>query len=130
MQTRLNTMSIGAQLDAQRISSSLQVSLAISTSTEVQEAPIEDESEPRELNELRRSQIWNSSIQSIQWQFVQAQRGLLPTWNEAGLATTLRGLFNRYRSYETWWKSARGQYLPEFVEWVEEQRAKATPAAG
>jgi hypothetical protein len=34
-----------------------------------------------------------------------------------------------YRSFGGWWEGSKTGYLPEFVEWVEEQRAKATPAA-
>ena len=35
-------------------------------------------------------------------------------------------LFTIYRSFESWWEGAKtGLFLPEFVEWVEEQRSKA-----
>ncbi len=34
-------------------------------------------------------------------------------------------MFNQYRSYDAWWARAKPLYLPEFVEWVEEQRSKA-----
>jgi hypothetical protein len=31
-----------------------------------------------------------------------------------------------FRSFDTWWEANKATLLPEFVEWVEEQRAKAT----
>jgi hypothetical protein len=34
-------------------------------------------------------------------------------------------MFSAYGSMESWWEVAKQGYLPEFVEWVEEQRAKA-----
>jgi hypothetical protein len=30
-----------------------------------------------------------------------------------------------YRGFDRWWESAEEFFLPEYVEWVEEQRAKA-----
>ena len=53
------------------------------------------------------------------------ERGLLPTWNEAGLAFNLTNAFRRFRSFGDFWEGAKPGYNPEFVEWVEEQRAKA-----
>jgi hypothetical protein len=34
-------------------------------------------------------------------------------------------MFRRYRSMESWWEIAKTGYLPEFVEWIDEQRTKA-----
>jgi hypothetical protein len=34
-------------------------------------------------------------------------------------------MFNRFRSFEGWWERGKANYLPEFVEFVEEQRSKA-----
>ncbi len=37
----------------------------------------------------------------------------------------LQFLFTRSRSFEGWWEGTKATYLPDFVEWVEEQRSKA-----
>ncbi len=124
-QTRQNTMAIAAQLDAQRISSTLQLGLAHATSTELLEALREDQIDARPINEIRRGRIWGTQFVNFQWLFAQAQRGLLPTFNEVGMARAVRGHFNGYRSFEDWWQNAKRSYFPEFVEWVEEQRSKA-----
>ncbi len=126
LQTRQNTMAISAQLDAARISSTLQVSLTLATSTELQEAMREDRDDPPPINEMRRNQFWASRFIMLSWQFTQGQRRLLPTFNEAAMARAIiRNHFNRFRSFEGWWEDAKAAYAPEFVEWVEEQRAKA-----
>ncbi len=129
LQTRQNAMAIGAQLDAQRISSGLHIGLTYATSTELQEALLEDRTDPPEINEIRRSQLWSSRVLWWQWQFTHARRGLLPSFSEAQLANVIRTHFNNYRSFDGWWEARKPNSLPEFVEWVEEQRAKATPAA-
>ncbi len=125
LQTRQNTMAISAQLDAARISSTLQLGLTLATSTELQEAMREDWIDAPPINEIRRNQFWSSLFLNHQWQFVQAQRGLLPTFNEAGMKGAVRVPFNQFRSFEGWWETARRVYAPEFVEWAEEQRSKA-----
>ena len=33
--------------------------------------------------------------------------------------------FTSFRSFDGWWERNRPRLLPEFVEWVEEQRSKA-----
>ena len=38
----------------------------------------------------------------------------------------LRELFVDFRSFADWWESAKSFYSDDFVEFVEEQRAKAT----
>ncbi len=124
-QTRQNRMAIAAQLDAQRISSNLHVGMAVATSTELQEALREDWIDPPEINEVRRNQLWSSTFLFFQWSFSQAQRGLLPTFNEVALAGAVLNHFNRYRSFERWWDRTKARRFPEFVEWVEEQRSKA-----
>jgi hypothetical protein len=64
-------------------------------------------------------------VGEYQWQLVQARRGLLPTFNEEGLSLVVRSFFNRYRSFEAWWERIKPGFLPDFVEFVEEQRSKA-----
>ena len=125
LQTRQNTMAIAAQLDAQRISSTLQLGLTHVTSTELLEALREDQINARPINEERRRRIWATEFINFQWLLAQAQRGLLPTFNEVAMAHVVLGLFNGYRSFEDWWQNAKPRFSPEFVEWVEEQRSKA-----
>ncbi len=125
LQTRQNTMAIAAQLDAQRISSTLQLGLTYATSTELLEALREDQIDARPINEVRRNMIWSARLMNNQWLFAHARRGLLPSFNEVAMARVVRGLFNRYRSFEGWWQNTKPRFFPEFVEWVEEQRSKA-----
>ena len=68
---------------------------------------------------------WFGVLLLWQWQLHQARRGLLPTFDEAGQAVSVRALFNVFRSFEGWWEAGKQTFLPEFVEWVEEQRSKA-----
>ncbi len=125
LQTRQNTLAIAAQLDAQRISSTLQLGLTHATSTEILEALREDQIDARPINEIRRGQYWFPLLYHFQWQLAQAQRGLVPTFNEVAMARAVRNYFNGYRSFEGWWQNAKPSFFPEFVEWVEEQRSKA-----
>ncbi len=125
LHTRQNTMAISAQLDAQRVSSSLQLGLTTATSTELQEALAEDQIDPPAINRFRRTQYWHVQFVTIQWQWAQAERGLLPTFHKEGMATLVRNNFNRFRSFEGWWETGKRGFSSEFVEWVEEQRSKA-----
>ena len=125
LQTRQNTMAIGAQLDAARISSSLSLTLTAATSNEIQEALNEDRIDAPPISQVRRGQFWGAVFLNFQWQLHQAGRGLLPTFNEAGMEAGVRNHFNTYRSFEGWWEGTKATYLPEFVEFVEEQRSKA-----
>ena len=70
-----------------------------------------------------------SVLTTLQWQFHQVRRGLLPTTNEAWIAQSLHGFFGLYGNFERFWGVAKEGYLPEFVEWVEEQRPKANVPA-
>ncbi len=49
----------------------------------------------------------------------------MPTGAEAWMAGRLLHYFNDFRSVEGWWEANKRGFGPEFVEWVEEQRAKA-----
>jgi hypothetical protein len=126
-QTRQNTMAISAQLDAARISAVQGINLAAATSTELLEALNEDRIEPMTTNQARREHYWTARFFSIQWNFIQARRGLLPGSSEARMALRLLAIFNGFRSIEGWWeaRTTAGGFDPGFVEWVEEQRAKA-----
>ncbi len=126
LQTRQNTMAIGAQLDAAQISSVLDLNLVPATSTGLLEALAEDRLDGRAINEIRRDEYWVARFYWFQWNFSQVRRGLLPSTSEARLALRIRDFFSIYRSAEAWWDRAKQSRLhPEFVEWVEEQRSKA-----
>ena len=125
LQTRQNTAAIGAQLDAALIRSIQTHFLTFATSTELEEALNEDRVEPMAMNELRRGQFWTSQLVTYQWQLAQARRGLLPTFNEPAVAAAVRNHFANFRSFEGWWERGKPAFLPQFAEWVEEQRSKA-----
>ncbi len=124
-QTRQNTVAISAQVDAARISASMQLGLTIPASADIMKALEEDRVGDVPADEDRRDSVWRVVLYNFQWQFVQGRRGLLPTYQEAGLAAGVRSFFSIYRSFDGWWDSSKINYVPEFVEWVEEQRSKA-----
>ena len=99
--------------------------LSIATSDEIEEALAEDSTLDRTTNEMRRAVVWASILTSMQWHVHQGRRGLLPTFYEGGWALRVRRLFADSRTFEGWWEGVKPRYLPEFVEWVEEQRSKA-----
>ncbi len=67
-----------------------------------------------------------SLLNSLQWHFLQSRRRLLATFNEAQAKNTVRNYFTGFRSFEGWWEGEnKAGYIPEFVEFVEEQRSKA-----
>ncbi len=126
LQTRQNTAAIGAQLDAARITSVTELNLAAATSTELQEALNGDRVEPLTIEQSRLDHFWTARFFQIQWNFIQLQRGLLRPGGGPKMALRVLNYFKEFRSVESWWEAARGsKFTPEFVEWVEEQRAKA-----
>ena len=127
LQTRQNTMAISAQLDAAAIGANLNSILAGATSTELAEALQEDGSfGDMTTNQTRLAMYWLSMLVIFQWQLQQARRGLLPAFNEVTLTATVRNLFTGSRFFGGFWEDRKRIFSPEFVEWVEEQRAKAT----
>ncbi len=125
LQTRQNTMAIGAELDAARLSTLLDFITMPATSSELQEALSEDLVDEEPAGQQRRLVYWAAQQSMWQWTFVHARRGLIPTWNEAGVASIVAGEFSRFRSYGQSWDRMKPNLLPEFVAWVEEQRSKA-----
>ncbi len=118
-------MAIGAQLDAAALGSIQNSILTAATSNELGELMAEDSTADVTANQLRLTTYWTSVLLAFQWQFRQARRGLLPSFDEAGVAATLRFFFSGYRSVEGYWERMKPSLLPDFVEWVEEQRSKA-----
>ena len=125
LQRRQNTRAIGAQLDAARLNALMNLSTTYVTSNELQEALAEDRVTESTTNQERRHQYWFAEFFTYQWNLIQGRQGLLPTFNEAGTGLRVRGIFDTYRSLEGWWTTIKPGFLPEFVEWVDEQRSKA-----
>ena len=125
LQTRQNTIAIAAQLDAAAITANQTILLSAATSNDLGEALKEDRVGDATINQGRREIYWLTRLITVQWQLHQSRRGLLPTFNETGVAAGVRSRFTRSRSFEGWWEGTKATYLPEFVEWVEEQRSKA-----
>ncbi len=124
LQTRQNTMAIGAQLDAARLSATQSSFLATATSNELADLVREDSTGDVTTNQLRLGFFWASTFYSFQWQLQQVRRGLLPTLDEEVLAVNVRGFFSRSHSFQGWWGGVRWSFPSEVVEWVEEQRSK------
>ncbi len=126
LQTRQNTAAIGAQLDAARISTIQANLLTQATSSELLEAMAEDTINGEGMTtNPRLSAYWTAEFFTHQWNLVQGRRGILPTYNEAATKQRVSDMFTTYRSVEGWWEIRKPHFLPEFVELVEEQRAKA-----
>ena len=127
LQTRQNTLAITAQLDAARLGAANSSNLTVATSTELAEALNEDRVEPMTTNQARREHYWNARFFQLQWNFIEARRGLLPGVTDARMALRILDLFNTFRSTEGWWEAAttKGRFNPDFVGFVEEQRSKA-----
>ncbi len=114
LQTRQNTMAIGAQLDAARLGAAQALNLAAATSTELQGALNGDRVEPLTIDQARLGDYWTARFFVLQWNFTQQRRGLLSPAGgdssiegEARMATRLRRNFNDFRSLEGWWEAAQ-----------------------
>ncbi len=88
LQTRQNTMAIGAQLDAAVVgaavlSARMSTLLSVATSGELEEALTEDRTRPTDINAARRATYWRTLLLSLEWQFIQGRRGLFSTVEEA-----------------------------------------------
>jgi len=125
LQTRQNTMAIGAQLDAAVLAGIHSTALSLATSNELAEAFREDSTGGATTNQIRLDAFWRSALLGFQWQLLQARRGLLPGFDEAGIVEVVRGLSSTSHSFEGWWEASKLAFSPDFVAWVEEQRAQA-----
>ncbi len=126
LQTRQNTLAIVAQLEAAVIAARQNLALSIATSNELAETLREDFTHDPTTNEVRVDAYWRSLLLNIQWQRHQARRGLLPSFDEVAIVETVRAFFTISRGFGGWWERMKAGLSPDFVEWVEEQRAKAT----
>jgi len=125
LQTRQNTVAIAAQLDAARLNSVQEFNLAAATSTELLETLNGDRVEPITIEQARLGHYWSARFFHLAWTFLQLRRGVPILSSEARMAVRVVSYFNDFRSVEAWWEE-HGRRMPvEFVEWVEEQRAKA-----
>ena len=68
LQTRQNTVAIGAQLDAAVIAARQNLALSVATSNELSEALREDGRGDRTTNEVRLRMYWAAIINYVQWQ--------------------------------------------------------------
>ena len=125
LQTRQNTLAISAQLDAATVGATQANIMSVATSSDLVEAIRENWTADVTTNQLRLTFYWSAIFASFQWQFKQARRGLLPSYDEAGIGAIAGAYFNVFRGFESWWEQIKPTYLPEFVAWVEEQRSKA-----
>ena len=127
LQTRQNTMAISAQVDAARINTTMNISIAIASSEGLLKAMADDTRDAftNTTDGLRLGAYFRASFNNFQWQFVEGRRGLLPTYSEASVADAVCNYFRGFGSFEGWWTTEGVLLTPEFVEWVEEQRAKA-----
>ncbi len=127
LQTRQNTMAIGAQLDAARLANFVNLNLAGATSSDLQDALAEGASDLEATMLSRRQQYWFAWINTFQWQFIQARRGVLPSYHEPGSAFALQNFFSGSPEFgDLWDRVSQSAYRPDFVEWVDDQRAKST----
>ncbi len=124
LQTRQNTTAIAAQLDVARISALQTNCLTRATSSELLEAMAEDTITETPSNP-RLAAYWMAEFFTHQWNLIQGRRGLLPTYNETALRHRVGEVLTTYRSAPSWWEESRPNFLPEFIEVVEEQRSKA-----
>ena len=127
LQTRQNTLAIGAQLDAAAISQTQNIAVSAATSKELGEAIQQDSPFDITTHQIQLAQYWLAVLTSYQWQFRQARRGLMPTFREAekGLGASVSSMFINSRSLPSLWEPMRAGFSSEFVEWVEQQRSKA-----
>ena len=118
LQTRQNTAAISAQVDAAGIAATLNLNMSMASSDEILNAMIEDQTaeSSRSLRALRLDSVFRAGFRTWQWQFIQGRRGLLPAYSD---------FFTFYSSFESWWEREGVHLVPEFVEFVEQQRAKA-----
>ena len=65
------------------------------------------------------------TLNSFQWQFIQARRGVLPSYHEPRVEFAVQGMFGSPGFGDYWDQIGRSGFRPEFVEFVEKQRSKA-----
>ena len=121
LQTRQNTMAIAAQLDAVAVATAQNSQLLAATSDGLVAGLREDS----RSDFTRLDLYWGSLLNVFHWQRLQARRGLLPSFNERTVEACLISFFRNQRSFERWWEGWKGFFPSEFVEFVEQQRAKA-----
>ncbi len=124
MQTRQNTMAISAQLEAARIGSMTNLTMSFAQPGNA-EAFAKEMVEETTADEYRVYVGFGAVLDIVAWQFDQARRGVMPGFSADRIAGTVGSYFTAFRSFGEVWDTSKTIYPPEFVEWVEEQRAKA-----
>ncbi len=125
LQTRQNTMAIAAQLDASMMRARQEGLLSVATSTELGEALYQQRIEAAPIEQVRVQSYWLTQVTRWHWEWQHGRRGLLLSYREDGMGRVIAGQFNTYRGFGAFWENVKPNYSPEFVAWVEEQRAKA-----
>ncbi len=128
LQTRQNTQAIQGQLDAASMTASCNQLMMIATSSELAEEQRRDYGDLMArltTGEVQLVYNFEATLRLCAWQLHQSRRGLLTTQGELGLTNLVRTWLTDSRSFPAFWEQQRDAYSPEFVEWVEEQRAKA-----
>ena len=113
LQTRQNAMAIGAQLDAAVIAARQNNFLSVATSDALAEALREDSTRDGTANETRLTMYWAAIVTYIEWQYQQARRGLLPTFNEAGTGGAIGSMFTASRGFEGFWEGVKNGFRPD-----------------
>ena len=75
LQTRQNTMAIGAQLDATRVANLVGLNITAATSTERHAAIARDPTDEAERLQRQRFMWYMAWLNTWQWQFLQASEG-------------------------------------------------------
>ena len=125
LQTRQTAMAIGTQLDAATMLARQEGLHLMSTSKELAEALNQQRVHPQPIEQDRVNAFWTAQMIRWQWQFMHFRRGLLLFTNLAALRRVIDQQFDAFRDYRDWWERTSSMFNDEFVEWVEEQRAKA-----
>lgn len=125
LQTRQNGRALGAQVDSARTQNAFALNSLYFMSPELQGALAADRVNDGAVDEARRNRFWALFLGHHQWQLIHGRQGLVPTYNEVSVARAIALNFEGYRSFEEFWERQKPGLLPEFVAFVEEQRAKA-----
>ena len=125
LQTRQNTIAIGAQLDAAAIGANQNSLLTTAQSSDLIAAIAEDIRADMTPSQIRLGLYWASLLSSFQWQLQQSRRGLLPSFKAESAAANVQFFFSTSGGFHAWWDAAKPTFPSDFIAWVEEQRAKA-----
>ncbi len=128
LQTRQNTAAIQAQIEVATISANTNHIMSVATSSELADAIRQDRRDKfadHTTADVEVTYQLEAAVRLFAWEFQQSQQGLFTTQEELVMASVVRGLLLESHIFPEWWEGRKPAYPPEFVEFVEEQRAKA-----